>query len=198
VALEDGLVAANPQGQLAAPRTARAAADWRIQDAEAALAEAGVQAAHERWRVGAQVDVRAARPQPVEQAVLAERDRLHLGRSGQGGEDHVGGLGDLARRGGPDGAGGQVRLGRLAAHIVDHQAVSSPPQVGGHVRAHRAQADESQRRHALQGSRSGVRAGPPHPRRAAYLPGRSVSLGLRRIGASRSTGTRAAQRDATR
>ena len=47
------------------------------------------------------------------------------------------------RRVGPAGAGLDVRLGRLAPHVVHDQLVTRLLEIGRHVAAHGAEADES-------------------------------------------------------
>jgi hypothetical protein len=109
----------------------------------AALGEGGVDAADQARRVGGQVEERTVPPHPPEQPLLAERDRLHLRRTRQGGEDNLSLLGHRARRLGPRRAIGQKGLGRRAPDVMHHQRVPGPPEVGGHAGAHGAEADEA-------------------------------------------------------
>ena len=137
------LVAADPDRHLAARGAPRPAADRRIQHIEVLLGEGGVDLAHDRDRIGRHVEERGIGLHPLDQAVGPQRHRLDIGRNGEGGENHLGCFGDLARRIGPDGALGEERLGRGAIEVVDGELVAGVLQFGRHALAHHAEPDET-------------------------------------------------------
>jgi hypothetical protein len=101
-----------------------------------------------RLRVG---DVTRAGRDPVTEWIQRERarirpdgvNRLHLDRSRQRREDDLRRLGDGAGRVRPARAGLDVRLRRLPACVVNDQLVPRLLEIGRHVAAHRADADEA-------------------------------------------------------
>ena len=94
------------------------------------LGECCADLAHQRRRVGRQVEIGRAFLHARKQPVVAERDLLDLGRAGQRGEDDLALLGERLRRVGPDRAGRQILLGRGAADVVDDELVAGLLQVG--------------------------------------------------------------------
>ena len=97
----------------------------------------------EALRIGREVEPGRAALDAGEQAVGRERDLLDVGRLRQRGEDHVGLLGERARRVGPDRAGGEVRRGGILPQVVDDELVAGLLQIGRHAGAHGAEPDKS-------------------------------------------------------
>jgi hypothetical protein len=142
VTVEDLLIAADPDRHFAAGRTARAAADRRIEHVEVLLGEDGVDLAHRRHRVGRHVEERGVGAHALDQSVGPERHLLDIGRHRQRGKNDLGLLADLLWRIGPDGTLGQERLGRRTAQIVHDKLVPGLLQIGRHAFAHHAEADK--------------------------------------------------------
>ena len=86
-AVEDLLVAADPDGEVSGGRTAGSAADGRVEDLDAAGSGLFVDAADERGRAGAEVEVDLALTHALEDTVLAEADGLDLCGAWQRGKD---------------------------------------------------------------------------------------------------------------
>jgi hypothetical protein len=103
-----------------------------------------VDAPHQRRRIGREIEIGTACAHSRQEAVLAQRHRLDLGGTRQGGEDDVGRRADLARRRGPDRTRREMRLGGGAADVIDDEAMARLLQVRRHAGAHGAQADESE------------------------------------------------------
>jgi hypothetical protein len=143
VAVELLLVAADPDRHLAAGGAARPAAHRRIEHVEVLFGEGGVDLAHDGHRIGRHVEERGIGPHPLDQPVGAERHPLDIGRNGERGEHHFAGLGDLARRIGPDRPFRQKRLGRGAVEVVDGELVAGLLQIGRHALAHHAKPDKT-------------------------------------------------------
>ena len=145
VCVEHLLVASEPDRELAGVSADRAATDGRVHHVDPLLREDHVEAAHQRRRVRTQVEPGGAGAHACQQAIIPKSDRLDLDRAWERGKDDVHLLGDLPWRVCPESACGQMRLGRLASHVMDDDdfAVPKVHEVAGHVSAHRAQSDES-------------------------------------------------------
>ena len=150
VAVEQLLVAADPDCQVAGARPARPAADRSVQHIDALLGVKLVDAADDRGGVGAEVKVNLAGAQALQHSLLAQGHRLHLHRAGERGKDHFGGLGHFPGSVGPDGAGLQVGRGRLPPQVVDNQLIAALQTVVGHTAAHSSQSDKSNLHNFLQ------------------------------------------------
>ena len=89
----DELVSADPDGQVSRPSTLRSAAYGRIQYVSPLLAHHLVNAANQRRRAGAEVEVDLPRADTVLNAIFSERDGFYLHRPWQGREDDLAVLG---------------------------------------------------------------------------------------------------------
>ena len=98
---------------------------------------------HDALSVGRQIEIGRALFDAFDQAVGPERDALDVRRLGQRGEDHVGLLGQRARRIRPLGARLQMMARRLPVQVVHHDLVSGLENVGGHLATHGAEPDEA-------------------------------------------------------
>src|SRR6185437_5374078 len=76
-------------------------------------------------------------------AVLAKRDCLDIGRRRQRGEHDGRGARNGGGRVGPDRAGGHERIGRGAPYVVHHEGIARLLEIARHARAHRAEPDEA-------------------------------------------------------
>src|SRR5439155_16019950 len=83
VAVEDLLVAADPEGETPGGGAPRPTANRRIEHIDAFFAKAAVELAHQRRRVGREVEPGAAFRHPGKKAVGSEPDRLDLGPTGE-------------------------------------------------------------------------------------------------------------------
>ena len=95
---------------------------------------------------------------PVDDTVVAEEHRLHLGEVEHDDAHHVGGTRDLRGRGDglrPEGDGGR---GGIGVHVVDGRAESGPHQTPRHGESHAPQPDHSGSQFTAHGA---------HPRLAA-------------------------------
>jgi len=101
-----------------------------------------VQAAHQRRRIGREVEQHGALVEAVGQPVFAERHRFELGRSRQGGEHHLACLGNGLWGRCPLGAGGEVGTGVLTLQVVHDELVARLLQIGCHASTHDAETDE--------------------------------------------------------
>ena len=99
--------------------------------------------AHERGRIGGEVEVYLAGCEPSDKALFSERNGLHFRGARQGGEDHLCRLGYCSGIIRPNGARLGVRSGRLPSQIMDHELVARLDQVRGHVAPHGTKSDES-------------------------------------------------------
>jgi hypothetical protein len=143
VSVEHVLVPADPDRELAGRCARGAAAHRRVQHVRALPGKGGVQLLHEAGRIGGEVEIGGARLDAGDQSVGGERDRLHVGRLRQRGEDHVGHFCERARALRPDGAGSDMMARRLPGKVVDDEPIAGLLQVGGDRAAHGAQTDES-------------------------------------------------------
>ena len=138
-----GLIAANPDRHLARRRAGRPPAHRRIEHVRALGGKGLVNFFHDALRVCRQIEVGRALFYTFDQAIGPERDALDIGRLGQRGEDHVGLLGQRARRIRPFGARLQMMARRLPVQVVHHDLVSGLENVGGHLATHGAEPDEA-------------------------------------------------------
>ncbi len=142
-------LATHHDGQLALDRAGLAAADRRVQRAQAAPARLGGELHRHVRRDRAHVQVQGAGPGGGVRALLAQADRGDVRPVGQHRDDDLG-LGDRVRhaaRRHPAGRG-QLFAGAGAAVVPAH-GVPGPHQVGGHRGTHDAEADEGDLGHAL-------------------------------------------------
>ena len=97
-ALENGLVATDPDGQFAGFGAGGSSADGCVQHVQPTFQERGVQLAQQGRRVGAQVEVHAAARQAADQPIRAESDVPDLGRARQRRQHNLTGLGNQTWR----------------------------------------------------------------------------------------------------
>jgi hypothetical protein len=115
-----------------------AAADWGVDDADAALGALGGQVGRHVRADRAGVDVQQASFGVGEDAVLAEGHALDVGRVGKHGDDDVG-TGDRFRdTGRAPAARGDEPLDRLRMPVIADDRVACLDEVGRHRAAHDA------------------------------------------------------------
>ena len=158
VAEEHALVTTDPERELSGPGPARPPAHRGVQHMDAPGGEDGVDPPDEGRGACGEVEVDLARAHACEQPLVAEGDRLHLGRARQRGEHHFGGLGHPAGHVCPRGARREVGCGRFLADVVDDQLVAALADVGRHAVAHDPQANEPDLHGDLRVAVSGGRA----------------------------------------
>ena len=143
VPVKCGFVATNPDRHLARRSTRRPAAHRRIEHMRALGGKGLVNFLHDALRVCRQIEIGSPRSYAFDQAIGPERDALDIRRFRQRGEDHVGLLGQCARRVRPLGARLQMMARRLPVQVVHHDLVSGLEDVGGHLATHGAEPDEA-------------------------------------------------------
>jgi len=139
------LSSADPDRELAGRRPCRAAAHGRVQHVRTLLGEGSVELLHDARRIGRQVEIGGAGLDAGNEPIWPERDRLHIARLRQRGEDDVGLPCEGSRAVCPDGTVGKMMAGRLPVQVVDDQPEAGSLHVGGHAAAHGAQPDEPHR-----------------------------------------------------
>ena len=110
---------------------------------DTARREFGINAADEVGGACAEVEIHLALAEALGQSLVAERDRLHLDRAGQGSQHYIGALRDLAGRVGPLRAHLQVRCGGLAPDVMDDEVVPAAYRIQRHRAAHCSKSDKS-------------------------------------------------------
>ena len=143
VPVEHRAVPAHPDRQPSRPRPDRPAAHRRVEYMRPARREQPMQPPHQRGRIGAEVEERAALAHAVDEPLRAESDLLDLGRARQRGEHDLRRLRHRARRVLPDRARGQMRGGRRLPHVVHDELVPGGLEIRRHASAHGAETDES-------------------------------------------------------
>ena len=143
MSVKGGLVAADPDRQPSRLGARRPAAHWRIEQVQALFRVDLLRLAHERRRVGGEVEYGRALLEALYEAVLAQRHRLEFRRPRQRCEYDVSRLGYLARRVGRRRSGVQVRRARLAPDVVDNEIVTSSAHIKRHAGAHSSQPNKT-------------------------------------------------------
>ena len=142
-----GRLAADHDRQRALDRALLAAAHRGVKDAQAPLPAGRGQPPGHVGPDGAHVDVQGARPGGGVDPVLAEGERLDVGRVGDHGDDHVGVADGLGQAGCPAAAVGLEPPDLLGRAVVADDGEAGPDQVDGHGAAHDAEADDGDRGH---------------------------------------------------
>lgn len=124
-------------------RALRPAADRCVEHVDILLGEGGIDPAHQRRRIGRQVEIGAVRLHAGEQPIRPEWHRLDLGRARQRGEHHFAVLAERLRAVRPDRAGGEEFFGRCSADVMNDQLVTDLLQIGRHAIAHGAEPDKT-------------------------------------------------------
>ena len=117
--------------------------DRRVERVDALGLHRGRDLARRRGRDRAHVDVQRAALDPVDDAVLAEHDRLDVGRVGEHRDDDVAARGDVLRRGSGGRAVGDELVDRPARAVERDHREAGAQEVAGHRLPHDPQADET-------------------------------------------------------
>ena len=145
-ALDVLLRAAGHDRQRAVLGLRRGAGHRRVDEAVAALAQGGAEAAGVGGRDRRHVDEQGTGPRGGERAVLAQQQLLDLAAVDDHRDHDVAALGQFAGGGGDAAAVlGRPRVGLLARAVVDGQLEAGARQVGRLPRSHDAQPDEADR-----------------------------------------------------
>lgn len=135
-------VAADHEGQGAGCRAGSAAGHRRVEHRQAALAGGGVDLARRGRGDGRAFQHQGAGGDVREQAIVVEVQAFDVLAGRQHADDHVGALHRVAGAAGGAGAGGDQAVDGALHQVEDVQQVAGLEQVGGHRRAHVAEADE--------------------------------------------------------
>jgi hypothetical protein len=122
-----------PDGELAAFRAARAAANGRIEELHLLLRQVGMQSPDARRRIGRELEPRRARAQ---HRLHLRGDRIDFVRTRHRGEDE---LAPLHRIGS---ARGEMREALDGANVIGAHFMARRLQITGHRAPHDAEADE--------------------------------------------------------